>query len=197
VSDQLVPTTRTTMTPLDVLTALRSAWLALGLAMPSRAALLTLLAQWSLETGGGFASKNWNLAGIKHTQGDGHDYARYLTEEVVNGQRVTLEQDFRAYASLDDGAFDYLRTLRKNFAFAWPAVEAGEPEDFAHRLKIARYYTAPEEQYAAGLRARYRLLDEEIAPDTVADTPSAIASNRPIYVLPDPLSHEVDPDPAS
>ena len=186
------------MTPLDVFAALKSSWVALLGTAPSRAALLTLLAQWSLETGGGGASKNWNLAGIKHVPGDGHNYARYLTEEVVNGERVTLEQDFRAYASLEESAEDYLRTLRRDFGFAWPAVESGDPTDFAHRLKIRHYYTAPEFEYAAGLRARYQLLDSEIEPDTVPDLPSSIASIRPVYVLPDPLEPEVDePDPAA
>ncbi len=192
-SEELVPAQRTVMSAPDVFTALKLAWLTILGTAPTRAALLTLLSQWSLETGGGFASKNWNLAGIKHVPGDGHNYATYLTEEVIGGVRRTMTQNFRAYGSLDEGAIDYLQTLRRDFGFAWPAVEAGDVTDFAHRLKVRGYYTAPESEYAAGLRARYALLDRDIPPDTMADSPQAIASIHPIFVPPELEPPEVDP----
>jgi hypothetical protein len=178
------------MTPAAVYAAIASAWTAIGLGEPSRAQLLVLLAQWAHETGGGGASDNWNLGGIKHTPGDGHDYAAYTTHEVVNGQDVTTVQKFRAYASLDESAFDYLRTLRKDFAFAWPAVEAGDVADFGHRLKIRGYYTAPESLYVTALERWRASLDASIPADVVG----ALANGQPAIVLPDPLGPEIPPD---
>lgn len=60
---------------------------------------------------------------------------------------------FRAYRTLDEGAGDYLALLHRRFASAWPAVLAGDPEQFAKLLKAARYYTADENEYARGLRS--------------------------------------------
>jgi hypothetical protein len=188
-SDQLVPTARTPMTPAAVYAALASAWTALLGTQPTRAELLVLLSQWAHETGGGAASDNWNLAGIQHVQGDGHDYAEYTSFEIINGQRVTKVERFRAYATLDESAADYLRTLRKDFGFAWPAVEAGDVDDFGHRLKIRAYYTDTEAVYVAGLERWRASLDASIPADVVG----ALANGRPAVVMPDPLSPEVDP----
>lgn len=61
---------------------------------------------------------------------------------------------FRAFLTLEAGALDYLALMRQRFASAWPAVEAGDPRQFAHLLKVARYYTDTEERYARALEAR-------------------------------------------
>lgn len=169
---------------------LRTAWRQQLGGEPARSALLVLLAQWSLETAGGSASNNWNLAGIKYTPGCGADYAQYLTREVQAGKAVTLMQRFRAYDSLEDGAADYLRLLRTRFGAAMAFAAAGDVQAFAHALKLAGYYTAPEDEYAAGLRARYALLDQAIDEDTQPATPTALATGRPAYVPP-----EGEPDP--
>lgn len=158
-SAQLVPTARTVVTAQALYGVLHDAWTALLGTEPTRAQLLTLLSQWALETGNGQACNNWNMAGIKHVAGDGHDWASYQTTEVLGGQVVHLAQDFRSYPSLEAGAADYLVFLHSRFGFAWPAVEAADVRDFAHRLKLRGYYTAPEDQYAAGLVARYHQLD--------------------------------------
>jgi len=189
VSENLVPTVRTTMAPAAVYAALASAWTALLGTQPTRQELLVLLSQWAHETGGGGSADNWNLAGIKHVTGDGHDYAEYTTHEIVNGQDVRTVQRFRAYASLDESAFDYLRTLRKDFGFAWPAVEAGDVADFGHRLKVRGYYTAPESLYVAALERWRASLDASIP----ADLTGALANGAPAVVLPDALGPDVPP----
>jgi len=177
-TEKLVPTLRTHMTAADVYAALLAAWSESIATVPSRASLLTLLAQWSLETGGGGSCNNNNLGGIKHVAGDGHDYAMYLTREVINGKSVLIDQNFRAYRSIEEGAADYIHILRNTFGFAWPAVEAGDVADFAHRLKQRGYYTADEHEYAAGLRARYMSLDHLIPSD------SSVADINPLFVVP-------------
>jgi hypothetical protein len=186
-SEQLVPTVRTPMAPAAVYAALSAAWLSLLGTQPTRPQLLVLLSQWAHETGVGGAADNWNLAGIKHTAGDGHDYAEYYTHEIVDGRDVTTIQRFRSYATLDESAFDYLRTLRNDFGYAWPAVEAGDVSDFGHRLKIRNYYTAPESLYVAGLERWRASLDASIP----ADLTGALANGQPALVLPETLGPEV------
>jgi hypothetical protein len=187
-SDQLVPTVRTPMTPAAVYAALASAWVSMGLGEPTRAELLVLLSQWAHETACGAAADNWNLAGIKHVPGDGHDYAEYVTHEIVNGVDVTTIQRFRAYGSLEGAASDYLGVLRRNFGFAWPAVEAGDVADFGHRLKLRGYYTAPESLYVTALERWRASLDASIP----AEITGALANGQPAQVMPDPLGPEVD-----
>jgi len=89
--------------------------------------------------------------------GKGQDAA--ITKSLANGlQEVWFYPNnpgccFRAYDTLKDGAYDYFDLLRKRFASAWPAVEAGAPVEFSRRLKQAGYYTADEGHYTRGLVA--------------------------------------------
>jgi flagellum-specific peptidoglycan hydrolase FlgJ len=161
--------TRTVVSATDLYAVLRAAWRQQLGTDPLRASLLVLLSQWSLETADGAKCMNWNLGGIKWTPACGHDYAAYDTHEVIGGKTITVVQRFRAYDNLDQGAADYLRLLRTRFAASWPAVEAGDPADFARRLKAAGYYTAPEQEYESGLRSRYTMLDKAIGLDTTED----------------------------
>jgi len=196
-ADDQVVTVRTPIAVADLNAVLRAEWRRQLGTEPSRASLLCLLAQWSLETGGGAASNNFNLAGIKYGVGCGFDYAQYPTREVIGGKSLVLSPPnpacrFRAYESLEQAAGDYLSLLRNRFGYAWPAVEAGDTQDFAHRLKLRGYYTADEHDYAAGLAARYAQLDKELGPDTQPSLPEPIANLHPLFVAPDP---EPDDEP--
>lgn len=178
--DSLLPSVRTPVAPSDLYAVLRAEWRAQVGSEPSRASLLVLLAHWDFETGGGGACIAYNLAGIKYTPGCGTDYASYITQEYIGGKPVTIHPPdpgcrFRAYGSLDEGAADYLKELRGQFGFAWPAVVAGDVADFAHRLKLRNYYTAPEATYARGLEARRLVLDARIGKDTDPDVASCLA----------------------
>lgn len=177
-TEQQVPAVKTVVGPQHLYAVLRAAWRTQVQTEPRRTSLLVLLAQWSLETGGGGACIAWNLGNIKHVPGDGHDYALFRTWEILRGQRVELDQTFRAYATLEEGAADYLATIRGRFGYAWPAVENGDVEDFAHKLKLRGYYTAPERDYAAGLRARYTALDAQIEDDTAPKLADVLGAAR-------------------
>ncbi|MBV9946024.1 MAG: glucosaminidase domain-containing protein [Myxococcales bacterium] len=111
-----------------------------------------LAAQVSLETAHGGAMFNYNFGGIKGASPRGES-ANYLTREVVDGRDVHLQQGFRAYESLDEGARDYIAVLRNRFPQAYTQATAGNVDGFAHALKQSHYFTAPEAEYAAGLRA--------------------------------------------
>lgn len=66
--------------------------------------------------------------------------------------QVTLFPDhpwcrFRAFTSLTAGADDYIELLHRRFRRAWPALEAGDPEQFVRALHASRYFTASVERY--------------------------------------------------
>jgi hypothetical protein len=164
-SDQKISTQRTLLPAPDVYTALRTSWLTLAGGTPTREQILCLMAQVWLETANGQAANNYALAGIKWTRGCGYDYAAYMTHEIINGQDVTLEQDFRAYRTLTDSAYDYLRLLRGQFVNCWPAIVAADVAEFAHQLHVRGWYTANEAGYVAGMQARRILLESQIPPD--------------------------------
>jgi hypothetical protein len=111
-----------------------------------------LASQVSLETAGGSQMFNFNFGGIKGAAPGGAT-ASYMTREVLDGNSVHIQQGFRAYASLDEGARDYVSVVRSRFPQAFQSAAAGDLDGFAHALKQAHYYTAPESEYAAGLRA--------------------------------------------
>lgn len=54
---------------------------------------------------------------------------------------------FRAFATLAEGASDYLAMLHQRFSLGWPAVLAGDPRAFVKAIKAQGYFTAPELPY--------------------------------------------------
>jgi hypothetical protein len=198
----------TRVTPAQLLAALARAWRVVFVGTePKRESLLVLLAQWALETGEGSAMHAFNLGNVKSIEGDGRDFCAFPCWEMERGQKVWYRPPhpatrFRAYRSLDEGAIDYLKLLSKRFARAWPAVLAGDPEAFAHELKLSHYYTADESAYAAGVRARfnrYARTTPSLPPPPgaveVEPEPSIVtAENRPIFIAPE---FEPTDDPAT
>jgi hypothetical protein len=159
----------------------------LGLVLDDHA-LSVLWAQWALETGRGRSCWNNNLGNIKHVPGDGRDWMWLDTFEFINGQRVDMPDKFRAFATLADGAFDYLQFLsRPAYALPWSFVLAGDGDGFARALKAKGYYTAPVEDYARNIRslaAEYMRVASQhrdtdpapapVDPVTVPDAPAPI-----------------------
>jgi hypothetical protein len=110
----------------------------------------TLTAHASLETASGDRMYNFNFAGIKGASPAGTT-AVLRTKEVLDGREVSIKDGFRAYASLDDGARDYVHLMRTRFAGAMAPASRGDLDGFAHALKQSGYYTAAEKDYAKGL----------------------------------------------
>jgi hypothetical protein len=94
---------------------------------------------------------NYNFGGIKGSSPQGAT-AHYKTQEVIDGSRQTLDQGFRAYGSIDEGARDYVHVLQARFPQAFAQAMTGNVDGFAHALKQSHYYTASEAEYASGLR---------------------------------------------
>ena len=107
-----------------------------------------ILAQAALETGWGGSTIGdaKNLFGIKGTGPAGS--IRVPTEEVINGQRVTINDNFRKYNSWQESIEDHGRLLQ-NSRYARAMAVKNDPDQFARELQKAGYATDPE--YASKL----------------------------------------------
>ncbi len=63
---------------------------------------------------------------------------------------------FRAFATLEEGALDYLSLLATRFEPAWPSVKAGDPVGFVTRLAASHYFTAPLPSYLKPVESLFR-----------------------------------------
>lgn len=149
---EVVEARRTPASMTDIRGALSRALQAATGQRPSAQTLDVLSAQVSLETARGGQMFNFNFGGIKGVSPQGQT-ANYMTHEVIDGADMKLSQGFRAYGSIDEGARDYVSFLKAHYPQALARAGVGDVAGFAHALKEAHYYTAPEAQYAAGLQA--------------------------------------------
>jgi hypothetical protein len=166
----LVQPERTQVSMPEIQAALSRAYTRVTGSAPSATTLRTLTAQAAVETGNGSSMYNFNFGGVKGA-GPGGLSARCLTHEVIGGKDLVVHQDFRAYSSLDEGALDYVTMMVHRFGGAMQVAATGDLDGFAHALKQAGYYTAPEASYATALKSAAG------APTTPADTVSL--TNRP------------------
>jgi hypothetical protein len=98
-----------------------------------------------------------NLADGEHWfEPDGMD--RNKRTGVVTGQGTLAvppghpQTRFRAYANEFDGAGAYVSFVAGGrYAQAWLRLLAGDAAGYVHALKLAGYFTAPEEPYRAGV----------------------------------------------
>lgn len=109
-----------------------------------------LLAQVAFETGhykNAGARIDNNFSGIRYF---GQKGATPGTPAPKNEGKAP----YAHYENADAWAKDYLRILTR-VGKARP-LEATTPEQFAHALKLNGYYTAPESDYAKGIRSLYK-----------------------------------------
>ncbi len=177
-----LPTVKTPVTVDEMYAALTVAWPEGG-----RASKCILLAQWALETGRGRSMICFNCAGIKAVAGQ--DYATYQTFEIVDGRRITIDDNFKAFRTLEEGVADYLAFLRKHYSYAWSEVEAGSPEGFVHLLKMHGYFTAAEADYVRNVRS---LFNEFMAKIPTTEPPPAPPSTIPELPIEDAIEGVVD-----
>jgi hypothetical protein len=159
-----LPHTITPVDPAELARALLTAWRDLFGQPPTRAAILTLMAQSAHETGHWRAVHNFNIGNVKSREGDGRDYTNFRCRERENGADVWYDPPhpatrFRAFRTLREGVADHLAFLKgsKRYGKAWEALEHGRPYEFAAQLRAGGYYTDPVEVYARGL---LRFFDE-------------------------------------
>lgn len=180
---------KTSVTRADLKGAITNALTRLNGSAPSQNLVDTLTAQASLETASGASMYNFNFGGIKGASPAGNT-AVLKTHEVSNGKDVVIKDGFRAYDSLDEGALDYVKTMRDRFGAALTPAAAGDTAGFAHALKKAGYYTASEADYAKGI-SRLMGQPEGVrsgnASLSISSTPVDAASSRSVTRIEDIL----------
>lgn len=122
---------------------------------PKPAMLDILTAHVSHETANGERMFNYNFGGIKGPSERGL-VARYGTTEFFDGKKTSIRAGFRAYRSLNEGAVDYVKFMRAGYGKAVAEAERGDVDGFSAALKRRGYYTAPQDAYAAAMRAHVR-----------------------------------------
>lgn len=164
----LVPTVRTSYTLNQLIEGLVRGWYKQFGKIPTKESIGVLYAQNALETGGTVSMWNNNVGNVKFKANANPDIdngIKYMmlnnVWEIVNGVKIIYQPPnpatwFRAFDTLGDGIAHHLGFLKNNrYKNAWTAVEAGNPTGFAHLLKLAGYYTAPEADYAKLMNAYF------------------------------------------
>lgn len=127
----------------------------------TREAVGVLWAQYALETGRGSSCWCNNIGNLKVTRAQAEAGTPFFmlpgTWEIERGRRVVYEPPheqtwFRWFGSLAEAMSHHLVFLARRYAPAWDALRAGEPTEFAAKLKARGYYTGDEGIYAASLR---------------------------------------------
>lgn len=177
--------TKTLVEPGTLRELLAGAWINLFPQSPKKESLLILLAQWALETGHGKSVWNYNLGNVKATSSGAYDYCYFACNEVLPTEDAKRYQDkspstakitkrgedkcvvwfypkhaaccFRAFATIESGVIDYLSLMSRRFSSAWPFVLKADPVGFCHALKMARYYTADEDEYIRSVSSIFRM----------------------------------------
>lgn len=161
----------TRVTALQMVRAMERAWRSLFQTDARQRSILILVALWALETGYGRTVHANNVGNLKSVEGDGHDYTYVRCDELIQKKIVWFDPDhpscrFRAYRTLDLGVLDYLSNLRDRLAMAWPAVEAGDPIQFAQVLKQTQAYAASEDLCTLSVATIFHELSLQIDPGT-------------------------------
>ena len=159
-SAKLVPTIKTVYDSKQMIKGFIEGWKLAFEIMPKKEQIAVLWAQWSLETGGGQSCFNNNLGNVKFVASNNPDTdtgKQYMmlanVWEISGGKKIIFQPPhtatwFRSFDTLGEGVSYHLGFLRnKRYKTAWTAVEAGNPAAFAHLLRLAGYYTAPESDY--------------------------------------------------
>lgn len=128
---------------------------------PSNDCVAILTAQWAHETGRGASMYNYNFAGIKGTGPSGMAVAQRTKEGWGNTEK-TITDNFRAYASAEEGATDYVKLLARRFPEALEAAKSGDAVGTVRALKDKGYFTGSEAAYTRSVVRMAR----EFAPES-------------------------------
>lgn len=161
----LVEKVRTLATVPEMIEGFIKGWYKQFGILPKKEAIGVLFSQWSLETGQGKACWNWNLGNVKYQPNSNPDLdndKKYVMlvnvwEIDSHGNKIVYQPPsqatwFRAFDTLADGVAFHLDFLKNHrYKASWSAIENGEPTQFAHLLRVAGYYTAPEADYVRAM----------------------------------------------
>jgi hypothetical protein len=121
-----------------------------------------IVAQAALETGWGRSAIGNNIFGIKATPGWKGARKIVGTQEVIGGQRISINDEFRDYPSLEASVADHFRFLDENSRYRKAGVfDAASDEAYFVALQRAGYATDP--SYAHSLMSVLRTVQRYTA----------------------------------
>jgi hypothetical protein len=201
-----VPAVRTKYTQQEMITGFIEGWKQLFNELPKKEAIGVIWAQNALETGSTASMWNNNIGNVKFVASanpDNDNGKSYMmlsnVWEIINGAKVIFQPPnpatwFCAFSTLKDGVMFHLDFLKNHrYKSAWGAIEAGDPAQFAHLLKMQRYYTAPESDYVKAMNVYFnkfmadKTFEAVIAqynPTPVPVTPAPVVTPVPVVVAP-------------
>ncbi len=118
----------------------------------------------ALETGWGRYVKGNSYFGIK---GKGQTF---VTHEFIKGEKISMEDSFRAYENIEESFLDFGRFLNsKRYEIVLSLKD--DPERFAHEMQAAGYATDPNwAKKVISIMRGWNLLSNQI-PDVPEDSP--------------------------
>lgn len=155
---QRVARFRTNVSEDQLTKALIGAWKVLFNSEPTKEQINMVLAQNAIETGHRKSMWNYNVGNITTSGNGSFNYFDDLTtsEQIKPGTWEKRNLKYRAYPSLQAGAYDYLKFLSgKKYAGAWAHIMNPNPVAFSKALKQIGYYTANEADYTKQLKSVY------------------------------------------
>lgn len=214
-----VPVVVTTCTQQELIKGFIEGWKKSFNTLPKKTSIAILYAQNAIETGSTNHMYNWNIGNVKYIPSkdlEADDDIQYMmlgnVWEIINGKRVVFQPPnqatwFRAFPTLADGiAFQVDFLKNKRYKNAWAAVEAGSPIQFAHLLKVAGYYTAPEADYAKAVGIYFnkfmkddsfeKIIASLVAPDPTTGT-DHVDDSIPVPIANIPASDPAPETPAT
>lgn len=133
----------------EAISFLADAWQESQGEAPSSSTLAVLCAHWSHETDHGRRMHAFNFGGIK---GAGPSGASVMIWTRENGETERLvRRTFRAYASPEEGARDYVNLLVERYSVAFRAAREASIERFVSGLGSRGYFTDDEQTYLRSL----------------------------------------------
>lgn len=174
-----VPSTRTVWTPAQAAMVIGRAYVRVRAKVPGPRVLACLVGQWAAETLHGRECRNNCPGNVRASLSAAGLYTLRPAGEVIKGRQVyfhppetypceeraawLLEHPdsqqsvagscFRAFATAEDGADDYVAFLARRSVLE--AAESGDPDEFSAALKRRNYFTADLAHYSRMMRSTF------------------------------------------
>lgn len=151
--DRLTEIKRTDCSQQELIDTLINAWEYLFARIPTKEQLAVVWAQHAIETGESTSMYNYNIGCVKKTYANNKYWDTFKTKYFMLDEFGPI---YLAFETLQEGAKFYLKFLKHTkFKSAWKAIEAGNPVEFAHLLKEAKFYHSSEEEYVKAEFAQF------------------------------------------
>jgi hypothetical protein len=115
-----------------------------------------IVAQGAIESGWGSTVKGNAFMGVKAH--GAKDTVTFGTQEVIDGKRISMDDSFRAYDSLESAVRDYGKFLQSNPRYK-DYLKANTLEDATKALQASKYATAPNYGESVLVTAKGRTLN--------------------------------------